>query len=280
MEILGCNTNSGSESKKSCSRGHWKPEEDEKLKQLVMQYGPQNWNFISENIVGRSGKSCRLRWYNQLSPNIIKKPFSDEEEEMLLTLHKLKGNKWATITKFFRGRTDNALKNHFHVLLARRKRAGSALFGDKVSHNSRTNNFNIGMFDMPLISPSSTITSSLDSSVVSSIAGEKYPLDSSSILSSYQSFTAPGIPRVGEVVPLPIKFSNSSYNSHRIYNLIKSPNTPKQPRDNSIAMCKLSMNIHEQEQHEGINIKQKGVTFIDFLGVGSSSGHDENISRP
>ncbi|OIW19980.1 hypothetical protein TanjilG_31857 [Lupinus angustifolius] len=279
MEVLGCNTSSGSESKKSCSRGHWKPEEDEKLKQLVMQYGPQNWNFISENIEGRSGKSCRLRWYNQLSPNMIKKPFSDEEEEMLLTLHKLKGNKWATIAKFFPGRTDNAVKNHFHVLLARRKRARLALFGNTLSHNSRTENFNIGMFDMPLISASSTITSSFDSSGVSSTAGEKYPFGSSSILSSYQSFTAPGIPSVGKVVPLQIKFSNSSYN-HRIENLIKSSNTSKQARDNSMAMCKLSMNIHEQEQHEGINIKQKSVAFIDFLGVGSSSGHDESIIRP
>lgn len=40
---------------KLCARGHWRPAEDEKLKELVAQYGPQNWNLIAENLEGRSG---------------------------------------------------------------------------------------------------------------------------------------------------------------------------------------------------------------------------------
>lgn len=48
---------SSDESRKSCNRGHWRPAEDERLKQLVEQYGPQNWNFIAEHLGGRSGKS-------------------------------------------------------------------------------------------------------------------------------------------------------------------------------------------------------------------------------
>lgn len=42
---------------KLCARGHWRPAEDAKLKELVAQYGPQNWNLIAENLQGRSGKS-------------------------------------------------------------------------------------------------------------------------------------------------------------------------------------------------------------------------------
>ncbi|KAJ8478029.1 hypothetical protein OPV22_021756 [Ensete ventricosum] len=34
---------------KSSGRGHWRPSEDAKLKELVSQYGPQNWNLIAEN---------------------------------------------------------------------------------------------------------------------------------------------------------------------------------------------------------------------------------------
>lgn len=40
---------------KLCARGHWRPAEDAKLKELVAQYGPQNWNLIAENLEGRSG---------------------------------------------------------------------------------------------------------------------------------------------------------------------------------------------------------------------------------
>lgn len=43
------------EYKSSCPRGHWRPAEDEKLRQLVEQYGAQNWNSIAEKLQGRSG---------------------------------------------------------------------------------------------------------------------------------------------------------------------------------------------------------------------------------
>lgn len=41
---------------KLCSRGHWRPHEDGKLKELVAQFGPQNWNLIADKLQGRSGK--------------------------------------------------------------------------------------------------------------------------------------------------------------------------------------------------------------------------------
>lgn len=68
----------GGAGKKSLDRvkGPWSPDEDSMLSQLVSNFGARNWSLIARGIPGRSGKSCRLRWCNQLDPAVKRKPFT------------------------------------------------------------------------------------------------------------------------------------------------------------------------------------------------------------
>ena len=81
--------------------------------------GPGNWTAIAERLPGRSSKSCRLRWCNQLNPTVKRGPFTPEEDSQILQAHSVHGNKWAVISRSMPGRTDNQVKNRFNSTLRR-----------------------------------------------------------------------------------------------------------------------------------------------------------------
>ncbi|KAG6577529.1 Transcription factor MYB80, partial [Cucurbita argyrosperma subsp. sororia] len=118
--------------KENVKRGQWTPEEDNKLSSYIVQHGTRNWRLIPKNAgLQRCGKSCRLRWTNYLRPDLKHGQFSDMEEQTIVKLHSVVGNRWSLIAAQLPGRTDNDVKNHWNTKL-KKKLSGMGI--DPVTH--------------------------------------------------------------------------------------------------------------------------------------------------
>ncbi|XP_043693396.1 transcription factor MYB93 [Telopea speciosissima] len=120
-------------------KGPWTPEEDQMLVDYIQRHGHGSWRALPKLAgLNRCGKSCRLRWTNYLRPDIKRGKFSQEEEQTILNLHSILGNKWSAIATHLPGRTDNEIKNFWNTHL---KKKLIQMGFDPMTHRPRTDLF-------------------------------------------------------------------------------------------------------------------------------------------
>ncbi|RAL37156.1 hypothetical protein DM860_004078 [Cuscuta australis] len=114
--------------KTKVKRGPWSPDEDTTLKAYVHKYGTGgNWISLPQKAgLKRCGKSCRLRWLNYLRPDIRHGGFTEEEDQIILSLYNNIGSRWSVIASHLPGRTDNDVKNYWNTKLKKKLLAATA----------------------------------------------------------------------------------------------------------------------------------------------------------
>ncbi|OMJ90028.1 hypothetical protein SteCoe_7707 [Stentor coeruleus] len=128
----------------SSCRKTWTEEEDEMLKEFVIELGETRWGLIAKMIESRlnkkskTGKQCRERWHNHINPIISKNSWTTNEKNKILELHDIYGNQWSKIAQHLKGRTDNAVKNFYYSNLRKQSRISAKMKSENRKKTYRT----------------------------------------------------------------------------------------------------------------------------------------------
>lgn len=129
----------------------WTCEEDEKLILSIQKNGIKNWSLVSQDVQGRTGKQCRERWLNQLSPKLNKNNWTPEEDQILIQNQKIFGNSWSKLSLFLPGRSSNNIKNRWSWLCRHNNLSCSKsyIIRNDNENKSQTNDFNHNVCNFP-----------------------------------------------------------------------------------------------------------------------------------
>ncbi|RYG69817.1 hypothetical protein EON64_01765 [archaeon] len=101
--------------------GHWTPEEDSKLAELVQEHG-YKWTVIAKLMDGRTSNRCRQRWSYHIDPALKKGNWTEEEDALIVDRRTSFNMQWTEIATFLPGRCSMDVKDRFNVLTKSRSK--------------------------------------------------------------------------------------------------------------------------------------------------------------
>ncbi|KAK6158161.1 hypothetical protein DH2020_005475 [Rehmannia glutinosa] len=97
------------------SQAGWTNEEDKLLTEVVQRFNGRNWKKIAECMSGRTDVQCLHRWQKVLNPELVKSPWTKEEDDSIIELvGKYGSKKWSAIAKFLPGRIGKQCRERWH----------------------------------------------------------------------------------------------------------------------------------------------------------------------
>ncbi|XP_057832225.2 MYB-like transcription factor EOBII [Cryptomeria japonica] len=185
-------------------KGAWTFEEDIQLISYITFNGEGRWEFLAKaSGLNRSGRSCRLRWVNYLSPDLNHTNMTPQEERLIVDLHARWGNSWSRIAQSLPGRTDNGIKNYWKTHLKKKiLHKGNA--GDKVHLESSIHSSSL---------PSPSTTGAQRQSAISSFQPNPITFMTNEFQSEAQNAAAPN------GVQFTLALAQEEYSTDLAYNL-------------------------------------------------------------
>lgn len=84
------------------------------MKQLVEEYN-ERFDLISKHFPDRSDIQCQQRWQKVVNPELVKGPWTKEEDDMVLELVEKYGpKKWTLIARHLKGRIGKQCRERWH----------------------------------------------------------------------------------------------------------------------------------------------------------------------
>ncbi|XP_049387074.1 transcription factor MYB3R-2-like [Solanum stenotomum] len=100
---------------KRSSQAGWTEEEDNLLTEVVERFKGRNWKKIAECLNGRTDVQCLHRWQKVLNPELVKGPWTKEEDDLIIELVEKHGcKKWSAIANSLPGRIGKQCRERWH----------------------------------------------------------------------------------------------------------------------------------------------------------------------